>query len=122
MKKRLALFMVCLLLLPFAVSTVHAVSSFDRLAPQNYHVMLNAIEKERIGKTSKALGPGPIGDTKYVSVTMIMPYDADVPSTYYYSDQYYEGSIPIVTRKVVVYQDGTKEWLVTYGGNVTFKR
>lgn len=120
MKKRLALFMVCLLLLPFAVSTIHAVSSFDRLAPQNYFVMMNAIEKERIGKTQKTLGP--VGDTKYVSATMVIPYDAYAPSTYHYSDKYYEGSIPIESKRVVLYPDGTKERLVTYGGNVEFKK
>ena len=69
----------------------------------------------------KLYGSEPVGQYKFVKVYKGVPYYSDIDSHYFYSDEYYEGYIPLV-RKDLVDSDGRKLWLLFYEGQVRFKK
>lgn len=120
MKKVLAFIMACLMLVPLMTLAVEAKSIDHVHNDEQMEILLNEIKREKEKNALKTYGPEPAGPTKTVEVILVVPYGANIQNRYFYQDQHYSGWIPQVSKKLVTYPDGMRDYMVTYRGEVNF--
>lgn len=120
MKKVLAVIMACLMLVPLMTLAVEAKSIDHVHNDEQMDFLLNEIKREKEKNALKAYGTEPAAPTKTVEVVSVVPYGANIQNRYFYQDQNYSGWIPQVSKKLVTYPDGMRDYMVTYRGEVNF--
>lgn len=120
MKKILAVIMACLMLVPLMTLAVEAKSIDHVHNDEQMELLLNEIKREKEKNALKPYGPEPAGPTKTVEVVLVVPYGANIQNRYFYQDQNYSGWISQVSKKLVTYPDGMRDYMVTYRGEVNF--
>lgn len=123
MKKILSILIVFLMLLPIAATYTNAKEVIgNHYDKKKLEFIKNIMNEKKETDAVEILGPGPVGDHKTVEVTIFLPDYANVQNRYFYEDEFYSGYIPIYKQKKVRYSDGTTDWMVTYRGDVYFKK
>lgn len=89
---------------------------------QNIELMLKLIRDYNIQNSIEPKGSEPVGEYKTVIVRIFVSALSTPNPTYYYEDEYYKGYIPLVKQTKYRQYDGSYDWMLTYEGEVKFKK
>lgn len=131
MKKLISLTLVLLMVLILISPSVNAKSIEELqkegqiqkyIEKQNIELMLKLIKDYDIQNSIEPKGLEPIGEYKTVTVHIFVSALSTPNPTYYYEDEYYKGYIPLVKQTKHIQYDGSYDWMLTYKGQVKFKK